>query len=280
MNNQLPPESSLFPDPDNRPQQFYQAAQPNTARLWIYVIFAAIIAISVTLYFGFKDNPAPAEPVIVQAEAEPVKERPEQPGGVDIPYQDITLYDKISKGGAETERKVERLLPPEEISAEKPAVENVPDAVKEKEVVAEPAPQPAPTPAPVTAVEEKKVEEKKIAAPEKTEAKVEKPAPPAAAKPTEKTIESIIAAEGIGQKGSTRIQLAAFPDEAAARAEMGRLQKKYAGILGETKLILQRADLGSKGTYFRIQSPGLTTARAEKICSEIKVVKGGCLIAK
>ncbi|MBI1272671.1 MAG: hypothetical protein GC131_01110 [Alphaproteobacteria bacterium] len=252
MINPPPPESSLFPDPDNRPHH----AEPEPAIMPRKLVFCGVLALLViaglVYFFAFSGDDVPIEPVIVQADAEPAKERPEQPGGIEIPYQDINIYNKIAGDAGAGTQKVERLLPP----AEKPAPENVePEASVEKPVATE-EPKEAEKPA-------AKVEEK----------------PPEAAKPEPaKTSESTSKQQV--QKGSTRVQLAAFPDASKAKAELARLQKKYSGALGDVKLLVIRADLGSKGVYYRIQSPGISTKDAERICTDIKAQKGGCLVVK
>jgi hypothetical protein len=287
MLNPPPPESSLFPDPDNRP--VHTAEQTHiSVRTAAYIIASGVLAAGITYYFGFKKPAAPTEPVVVQADAAPVKERPEQPGGIDIPFQDVTIYEKISKNGAEPTRKIERFLPEENSPIEsKTVVEPVPTAaptekveraeaappVVEKKPEAKPVVETAPTVLKKPETKEAKKSEAAKEAPKKTEA----------AKPQEKTIESIIAEQAqqpAAAKGGFRIQLGAFPEEQIAKTELARLQRKYNSALGGVKLVLLRADLGSRGVFFRIQSPGLSEKQAEKICADIKAAKGGCLIAR
>jgi len=101
---------------------------------------------------------------ILRAEAGPVKVRPENPGGLEIPDRDKLVYSRI-QGGGETDANsgIERLLPPPETLLPKPQpVAAVPEpsppvqqAVVEPVKVAEPAPEPeqvaalTPTPEPV-----------------------------------------------------------------------------------------------------------------------------------
>ncbi|MBY0354236.1 MAG: SPOR domain-containing protein [Rickettsiales bacterium] len=61
---------------------------------------------------------------VVKAEAQPVKEKPADPGGMVTPYQDMSVYNVISKQKNGTNKQVEQLLPdPEEpmASREEPA---------------------------------------------------------------------------------------------------------------------------------------------------------------
>jgi cell division septation protein DedD len=81
--------------------------------------------------------------------------------------------------------------------------------------------------------------------------------------------------------GSWKIQLAAVKTEAGARQEWGRMQKAHLDLLGDMRLTVQKADLGTKGIFFRIQAgplPDRTTA--EDVCAELKASKQPCIVVK
>ncbi len=79
--------------------------------LAIVFVGAAAALLFVVFQQGVRTGGRNAPPVIV-AEAGPEKIKPEDPGGLDVPHQDKTVYDRVS--GEDPER-VERLLPePEE----------------------------------------------------------------------------------------------------------------------------------------------------------------------
>lgn len=63
---------------------------------------------------------------LIQADPSPIKVRPEQPGGLDVPNQDKLVYGALRPGQGE-ESSVERLLPPPEKPVEPPAPEPVPE---------------------------------------------------------------------------------------------------------------------------------------------------------
>lgn len=56
---------------------------------------------------------------IVRAEPTPMKEKPQDPGGMDVPNRDKTVYNRVS--GENTEPTLERLLPRPEKPLDKPA---------------------------------------------------------------------------------------------------------------------------------------------------------------
>ena len=64
---------------------------------------------------------------LIQADPSPIKVRPEQPGGLDVPNQDKLVYGALRPGQGE-DSSVERLLPPPEKPAEPPAPPPAPAA--------------------------------------------------------------------------------------------------------------------------------------------------------
>ncbi|MBC8240744.1 MAG: SPOR domain-containing protein, partial [Alphaproteobacteria bacterium] len=91
--------------------------RPQSKRHWgRWVSFAAVVIISAGggwYYFGDqlpldRDNSVP----IIRADITPIKIKPADPGGMDVPDRDKLVYDRLKGEGAGT--NVERLLPPPE----------------------------------------------------------------------------------------------------------------------------------------------------------------------
>ena len=61
---------------------------------------------------------------------------------------------------------------------------------------------------------------------------------------------------------------------------MLNLQEKYSSALNGASLHLARADLGTKGIYYRIQSQPLTEEGANRICSSLKQMNAGCILVR
>jgi len=81
--------------------------------------------------------------------------------------------------------------------------------------------------------------------------------------------------------GSYYIQLASVPSESKAQGEWTKLKTAYAAQLQGLDYRLQKADLGAKGIYYRIQAGPISKESAASLCNEIKTKKpGGCLVAK
>jgi cell division protein FtsN len=67
--------------------------------------------------------------------------------------------------------------------------------------------------------------------------------------------------------------------EAEANASYKALQARYPSILGGRSSFVRRADLGSRGTYYRsMVGPFATAEEATQFCSSLKSAGGQCII--
>ena len=81
--------------------------------------------------------------------------------------------------------------------------------------------------------------------------------------------------------GSFYVQLGSVKSLAGAEGEWGKLQKEFSAELGASPHRVQAADLGERGTFFRIQAGPMSKESAGKICDSIKTQKpGGCLVTQ
>jgi len=81
-------------------------------------------------------------------------------------------------------------------------------------------------------------------------------------------------------KVGTVIQLASVSVPAAGAAMEKTLQTKYNELLGGANLRVVKADLGSKGIFYRIQSQPVSSDLAGQICQALKNRNAGCLIVR
>lgn len=228
-------------------------------------------------------------PVIRRPQAS-IKVKPENPGGMEILNQDKTVYDIIEK---EPERKeVESILPPPEqpILPEIKVAEQAPTPIKEQTPELKPI---------ETTTEVKTSEVKTVAAPkavvnetkevtlptikeasvkenaqQKAETKPQTVSKVATAKPEPKTETSTASA------GDWQVQLMSSPNQKAVTSAWSGLVKKHPALKGVSHEI-ETADLGSKGTYYRLKAGAFATrAEADKLCSTIKSQGGSCIVKK
>ena len=77
------------------------------------------------------------------------------------------------------------------------------------------------------------------------------------------------------------IQLVSVKSEQRARDEWVRLQDRYPQLFGDLPLVLQTADLGTRGTFFRMRTgPFPNRATAEDMCWQVRAAKLDCLVLK
>lgn len=80
---------------------------------------------------------------------------------------------------------------------------------------------------------------------------------------------------------SYQVQLAAVRDVSATQTEWRRLQVRHKILLGNLKLSVVRADLGSKGIFYRLRAgPLIDQSSAKKLCKDLIKVKVSCLVVK
>ena len=231
----------------------------------LIVLFAGVVFLAYKqgLKQGALDNPP-----VIRADNAPLKVEPENPGGINIPHQDRSVYDRISgTDDSKTEADTEHLLP----SAEEPiqiapaqqpvtppqasATTNAPMSVPESTSQTPPvtAPQTITVqPAPVTAAQ------------------------PAPAQPAPTQL-APTPSKPVAASGGYVVQLAAFRDEPSAREAYAKLQGKYPSLKGLSADI-QKADLGVKGIYYRLRAGYLSKADATALCGDLANRKQPCIV--
>ena len=264
-------------------------------------VVGAVAVVGGLVWFGFRHSAEVTDEAslpLIKADPSPLKSRPAQPGGMEVPNQDKLVFDRLDPGAAPP--MVERLLPPPEVPMPRPvapvlpapaadaaakgasrtAIDTVmapppiplrsglPDedapapAAKAPASTAPAAPPPAVVPAPVPAP---------AAQAQPRPAPPPAKAPPAVAKPA-----PVTASGG----AAVRIQVGAVPKEADAQTEWKRLQARHRDLLGGLSLTVVRADLPGKGVYYRLQAGPIDETRARAICDQLKSQNVGCQLAR
>lgn len=302
--------SSIFRAMDQRDR--IQPRKP----FWALALVVALVAfLGTVLWYSWPREVAQQELMavpIIHADAGPIKEAPADPGGMDIPHRDSTVFDTMRT--AETE-EIENLLsdreeplPREQVFAglktdikkadikiegrtvmtyeKKQAVEDAEQAIAavEDATVIESDTEMAAVEEPV--IEEAEVTETVVAAsgiptpvskPEiaTSSAELNKTEPAAG---LEKTATS--SAVAIQTGGNYYVQFASLKSDADARNAWSALQGEFA-FLKPLSLRVQQADLGARGTFYRVQAGPITEASARNICAQVEEKRsGGCLVIK
>ncbi len=230
----------------------------------IGVLIAGLAAVigGISYLFSDGDEGQPESVPTIEAEL-PLKERPDHPGGVDIPHQDVTMFGQMEKGGLDQQR-TEHLLPPPEVPDMKQA-RNVGVSVPPAAVAPPPAAVPDTSPAAVP----------EVSAP--APVPVSSP-PPSSEKNAAIKEKPLPAAKSVS--GGYAIQVASVPDMQAARKDMERFRDKYRAALAGADMRLVKADIAGKGTYYRVQSEPMAEAKARALCASIKSSGAACVVVK
>jgi len=251
---------------------------------------------------------------VVRADPSPVKVRPENPGGLQVPNRDKLVYSRM-QGGGTAEGSVERLLLPPETPLPRPGsnagsgpggrtitvtpetpletASGSPSAPVRDVAPIEPPPRvdripkvtdvarderPAPAPPPPPAVPSKPVTQQSLAQPQGL-APSSAPAP-AATPPAAQQV-AVRTAPAVGS-ASYRVQLAAARSAEAARGEWDRLRRKNLDLLGDLGLTVTKVDLGAaKGIFYRLRvGPLAGEKEARALCKALAARKVGCLVVR
>jgi len=81
--------------------------------------------------------------------------------------------------------------------------------------------------------------------------------------------------------GGYAVQVTSQRSEAEAQSAFRALAAKYPDQLGGHAPIIRRADLGSKGVYYRaLVGPYASMEQAAGVCSSLKAAGGNCIVQK
>lgn len=90
-----------------------------------------------------------------------------------------------------------------------------------------------------------------------------------------------IAPSAPAASGGYLVQISSQRNEADAKASFRALQNKFRSVLGSQTPLIKRADLGSKGVYYRAMvGPFGTSEQAAQFCGNLKSAGGQCIIQR
>ena len=280
----------------------------------VFVIVAVVMGAMSWAYYGERilsllGNSEDQVPVI-RADISPVKIRPENPGGLQVPDRDKLVYNRIQNGGTETtgQATVERLLPPPEkllprpkaapIAPQKPSSQvqaplvSATPKVADVKAAIKPAQAPPPPSAPTITTKSrptllsqnttpviplKPVLKKSVQAAQPT------PKPVVISKAVQPRAPSATTSPAAAPTNKVyRVQLAAARTADAARKEWDRLRRKNLDVLGNLGLSITKVDLGEKkGIFYRLRAgPLKNDGDARTLCKTLAKRKTGCLIVR
>ena len=249
-------------------------------------------------YLASSSGGSTAEAVapLIKADQRPVRVRPDNPGGMDVPHQDKEIYDRVGNRGVPA-ATAERLLPPPETPMARPqGAPAVPPisgaqaspqpgtmaAVPPRPAGTPPPPQPnVPPPPDVSPPPPSQVTSQAVIPP---------PATAAAPLPTQRPPVTTTPPASFGapapaaspsRPGGSRVVLASVQSETDAQREWQRLQRAHGDALSGLAPEFVRTDLGDRGVFWRIYvGPSEAGADAQARCAALKQRQVSCFVAR
>jgi cell division septation protein DedD len=69
--------------------------------------------------------------------------------------------------------------------------------------------------------------------------------------------------------------------EQDARTAYASLQRKYPQVLGSYQASIQTANVGDRGTYYRVRvGPFASSSDASTVCSNLRAAGGDCVVSR
>ena len=242
------------------PEEFASDGDMTGRRMLVAALTVIILAIFGGLIWysymeGSNNGPVP----VVRADNSVVKEKPENPGGLDVPDQDKRVFNRVASDGVEND---ENLGPSAELPVERPAQKSLAQKslAQKPPVVEEVAQDQSP--------------------PEETLPVAENTSEPPVLKPEDIAKEVAAIAPSVeGMKDGLLIQLGAFGKQEAAKNLWNKLYKGNKVLLEGLKPDIMMIDLGKKGVLYRLRG-GLVASRpdADKICAALKAKQQACIV--
>ncbi len=265
-------DPSAHESPRERRQRIFTRQRTRRRALTTAVVAGVLVGLAGVwaLYPSGKRTVASTEVPLIRADDQPTRKRPADPGGMEIPEQDSIVLNR-------TEPKVEQLLPPPETPVPRPAPAEPATTSPPANAAAAPEPQGAlPVPeAPSSAASP-------APSPPPAAAATPAPAPSAATPPApERTAHAAAPPTSAPAGKAYRLQLGSVRTPSAAKAEWERLRREQGDLLGSLGFTAERADLGQRGIFYRIQAgPIADAATAERQCTELKHRGVECILVK
>ena len=272
---------------DDETSGFLYAHRRSLAIAAAVAVILLFIILVWSAYSGGDDNAAVPT---IKAESESYRIRPEEPGGMDIPNQDSTVYNAMT--GGDPDAGVENLL----------AEEDEPESVDRDALFAGLNTEQSDTAAADANTDSDADEDSATSATPAAAPPSESLPPPTEAAPadggtedlaeievSETEAENLSAAqpapdtapkEPRTEPGGTHyVQLASVDARGKIDAAWAEQKRKYGALLSDMDYRTQEADLGAKGMYYRIQAGPLSESGARTLCDQIKAQNpGGCLV--
>ena len=277
--------------------------------LIVLISLAALGGFAMVIVYSFdrgKQVGAGDQVPIIIADEGPTRVKPDDPGGMKIPFRDKEVYGEFNP--SEKIKKKPRLSPPEEKLILKPLKPDSRDGEITKKVLNPLLRETLPKEKKIEKLWEKKPQ-KSVSRPDKgaknkglqqesintksvlvgrTQSQKSQGEKPKRENPDKKTLPpSLQKKPEINEKSKDRsnerseykIQIASFRSKASAERAWLRISEGNKDLLGQLKPSIVQATVKNRVTWYRLQAlPIKDLSSAKAVCSELKKRKIGCLV--
>ena len=80
--------------------------------------------------------------------------------------------------------------------------------------------------------------------------------------------------------GAYVVQVSSQRSEQQAQTAFDDLQRRFGSVLGGVSPVIQRADLGDRGTFYRVRIPTSSRDEAISLCERLKTAGGDCFVRR
>ncbi len=269
---------------------------PVAASLIVLAGFAGAVWYAYT--WGLEEGSRTELP-LVQAQDQPIKVKPDDPGGLKVPNQDALVMNQ--DGSGEETVRVERLLPepetPQPPTPREDSTQGGPVGEAQEQAAGDTPAEPSSEGAAesgASAAANTQLAEAPLPSSGQPAIDQSQPGrvtaspgsdPAANSAGTTQTAQTSTTAKEPGQgpglkKGDNVIQLASVASSEAAQREWARLQKVFPDLLGDMQLAIQKVTVKGK-EYHRMQTgPFPNRATAQDMCAQLKAQKQACLVTR
>lgn len=264
---------------------------PKAAFFVVLIALSFMVGVVWKLYVG-GSSPDGQEVPIVRADDNPFKVSPDDPGGMDIPHKDSTIFSSLNND--REEGGVENLLADDDEEEPMPRSQLFAGLNTDADVEADMEEEPSEAEL-GTGVEEDQERLEQMT--EDAEAIFEEvmdegveaivPAPTeelqeevVTEEPTSKPVSKPLVLNPQATTGDYYVQVGSVKSAEGAEAEWKKYTSKY-NMLSDFSHRIEEADLGTKGIYYRIQAGPMSKEQAASTCNSIKKIDpAGCLLKK
>ena len=214
---------------------------------------------------GKVDGYSEQNPATITSDNETTTIIPDDPGGLEIPNQNLTIYDS---GEDLTESST---LNPEENQTmpepDQPIMSVDPETDLSQSEINK-------------IIEDLSDSKKNIQASEETQpATVDEKEISSQVEDFVANIAKDLKNEDLNEVGSYRVQLASLTSETVAENELSKMKDKFSNVLNDFELKIYPVNIEGKGMYYRIQAgPIKTSDEAKNLCNELTRLQKKCFV--